>query len=109
MTVPAIYNRPPVVRGDTVIGWSVDVQVDGAPQPIDSARLHLRTRYGRLVLAWPVTVSGSTVSMAQVPASDTADWPVESLVYDLELTLAGGRVVTWLSGEQPVIADRTYG
>lgn len=108
MTVPVTYNRPPLVRGDTLTGWSVEVQIGGAPQLIESARLHLRTRYGRLQHDWPAVVDGSTVIFADVPPSITSQFAVETLVFDLELTLPGGRVFTWLAGEQPVLADRTY-
>lgn len=108
MTVPATYNRSPFVRGDTLLGWSVDIQTDGAPQLIDSARLQLRDRFRRLVHEWPATIDGSTVLFADVPPGITSQFPVEVLVFDLELTLPGGRVVTWLAGEQPVLADRTY-
>lgn len=108
MTAPAIYNRAPFVRGDTLSGWSVDIQSGGVPQMIESARLQLRTRYGRLQHDWPATIEGSSVIFPDVPPSITSQFPVETLVFDLELTLPGGRVVTWLAGEQPVLADRTY-
>lgn len=104
----ATYNRAPVVRGDTLRGWSVAVEIDGQPVGIQSARLHLRARGGRLVYSWPAAIDGAVVRMADVGAAVTAEWPAESLTYDLELTLADGRVATWLQGEQPVLADRTY-
>lgn len=108
MTSIATYDREPVIRGDTLPGWSVDVQVNSQPQEIESARLHLRTSTGRLVYDWPVTVSGSTVFMAPVEHEVTEKWPILALQYDLELTLSDGRVVTWLTGRQPVSPDVTY-
>lgn len=108
MAEPATYKRAPFVRGDTLSGWTVDVQVAGVPQLILSARLHLRAQYGRLVYDWPVTVDGSTVHMSEISPEVTRSFPVETLVFDLELTLQSGRVVTWLAGEQPILADRTY-
>lgn len=103
----ARYDRKPCLRGDTMLGWSVDITIDGAPAALDSARLHLCTDFGRLVYAWPTAVQGSCVTLATVPAEVTAKWPTGILEYDLEVTLAGGRVVTWLHGTQPVHPDRT--
>lgn len=107
MTRVAIYDRPPAMRGDTLAGWSVEVEVNSQPQEVESARLQLRTSTYRLVYDWPVAVSGSTVSMQTVDHDVTAEWPPGTLIYDLELTLADGRVVTWLTGKQVILRDVT--
>jgi len=106
-TTVAKYDRTPFVRGDTLLGWSVQISVDGEPAQLLSARLQLRTGNGGLVYDWPAVVSGNLVSLPDVAAEVTAGWPVGRLEYDLEVTLAGGRTVTWLCGAQPVIPDRT--
>lgn len=103
----AIYNRRPSIRGDTLLGWSVDVSIDGEPAQLESARLHLCTNAGRVVYAWPAVVVGNRITLSDVPADVTAAWPIGVLEYDLEIVLAGGRTVTWLTGVQPVLADRT--
>lgn len=108
MTYTATYNRAPLRRGDTLLGWCVDIDIAGVPAQLLSARLQLRTGNGRLVHDWPATVDGARILLPDVPAATTASWPVGVLLYDLEVTLADGRVATWLQGEQPVLADRSY-
>jgi len=103
----ARYDRKPCLRGDTLLGWSVDIAIDDAPSEIASARLHLCTEAGRLVYAWPVAIAGNRITLADVPAQETARWPTGRLEYDLEVTLASGRTVTWLAGTQPIIPDWT--
>lgn len=108
MTYTATYNRAPFRRGDTLLGWGVDIEIAGQPAQLLGARLQLRTSNGRLVYDWPATVEGARIQLPDVPAATTTGWPVGVLLYDLEVTLADGRVATWLQGEQPVVADRSY-
>jgi hypothetical protein len=103
----AVYNREATYRGDTLLGWSVQVDIDGAPAPLASARLQLRAANGSLVHDWAPGVVGSNVTFPTVPAETTAQWPVGRLEFDLEITLLDGRVATWLTGSQLVNADRT--
>jgi hypothetical protein len=108
MAYTATYNRTPFLRGDTLLGWGVDIEIADQPAQLLAARLQLRTTNGRLVYDWPASVNGSRIQFPDVPASITANWPVGVLLYDLEVTLADGRVATWLQGEQCVVADRSY-
>ena len=106
--ISATYNRRPYYRGDTILGWSVEIKKDGVPVDIASARLQLRAGVGMLVYDWPLTITGATVTMHDIPAEDSAKFQPIDLHYDLEVTLADGRVVTWLAGCQPIVADGTY-
>lgn len=105
---PAIYNRRPSLRGDTLRGFSLEARIGGEPASIVSARSQLRTPAGRLIHTYELYVSGAQVTVPDVPAEVTRNWPVATLVYDIEVTLADERVVTWVSGAQPILADRTY-
>lgn len=108
MSYTATYNRQPLVRGDTLLGWSVAITQDGLPVDITSARSQLRYVGGSLVHTFDLQVVGNVVTYADVEAEVTATWPLLPLAYDLELTLADGRVVTWLKGSQEITIDRTY-
>ena len=108
MSYTATYNRPALVRGDTLLGWSVAITQDSLPVSIASARSQLRTSRNALLLESVVTVAGNVVSIAQVEAEITATWAIGVYDYDLEITLADGRVVTWLKGQQSIVIDRTY-
>lgn len=103
----ATHHRAMAYRGDTLLGFSVAIAIDGQPASVSSARLHLRTPAGALVHDWPATCAGNLVSLPDVPAATTAKWPTGTLDYDLEVTLADGRTVTWLTGTQPIAIDRT--
>ena len=108
MSYTATYNRPSLVRGDTLLSWSVAITQDGLPVEITSARSQLRYVGGLLVHTFDVQVVGNVVTYAEVEAGVTATWPLTTLVYDLEITLADGRVVTWLKGSQEITIDRTH-
>lgn len=108
MSYTATYNRPSIVRGDTLLSWSVAITKDGLPVEIASARSQLRYEGGLLVHTFDLQVTGNVVTYAEVPAVITETWPLLTLAYDLELTLADGRVVTWLKGSQTITIDRTY-
>lgn len=101
------HHRAAAYRGDTLLGFSVAIAIDGQPASVSSARLHLRTASGTLVHDWPATCAGDLVSLPDVPAATTAKWPTGALEYDLEVTLVDGRTVTWLTGTQPIAPDRT--
>ena len=108
MSYTATYDRPPIVRGDTLQGWSVAITQDDLPVSIASARSQLRQQGGLLVHSFDLEVVGNLVTFEPVPASVTENWPILDLAYDLEVTLADGRVVTWLKGTQRITIDRTF-
>lgn len=103
----AVYDRPPVTRGDTVLGWQITVSVNESPAEIIEARMQFR-QGARLVYQAEVAVAGGVVTVGEIPPEDCAAFPVGELDYDLEITLGGGRVVTWLKGKQRILADVTY-
>ena len=108
MTYTATYNRPELVRGDTLLGWSVTISIDGYPATISSARSQLRTPRNSLIHEFDVIVVGNVVTIGRVLPEVTATWPLDVLEYDLEITLEDGRVVTWLRGQQKITLDRTF-
>ena len=108
MSYTSTYNKPALIKGDTLVAWTVSFTKDGAPIALLSARMQFRTHAGQLVHSCVCNVSGSTVTIEEVPGSVTETWSIGELVYSLELTLVGGRVVTWLQGTQPIVKDITF-
>lgn len=104
----AVYNRRAAIRGDTLLGWSFSVSIDEVPVDIVSARSQLRTKLGGLIHNYELTVDGNQVTIPDVSHELTQAWPTGILEFDVEVTLASGRVVTWITGTQPIFLDRTY-
>ena len=104
----ATYDRSALVRGDTLLPLSVTITVDEIPADIMSVRSQLRNPGGILVHTFALDLNGNTVTYQAVGPEVTAHWPVLVLHYDLEVTLASGRVVTWLKGSLPIVKDRTF-
>lgn len=100
------YDRQAVYRGDTISSWSVNITKDGQPAPLFSAKLELKNSIGKLIYDWPVVVSGSTVTMETIPSSISSTFPIGTLEFSLEVTLVGGRTVTWLIGTQKILSKR---
>ena len=117
---PAIYNLPePVRRGDTMQGWEIAklTHDNGDPVGIASARMQLRSPAKQVVYEWSTanermlltgaTATLNTLTLQEVAASETANWPIAVLNYDLEVTFDTGEVGTVLAGTIAVAPDIT--
>lgn len=110
----AILKRPlPMKQGDTY-AQKLIWEADGAPVNTSgmTAIMQLRRDPNREVAMQLDTVSGITLGLGVVMlnASPTQTAELEPGLYDfdLEITHAGGRVETILSGKYNVIVDVTY-
>lgn len=102
------YDLRTVCRGDTIDSWRVRVRRAGEPVELSAAVLKIRARNGNLVLNWPLSVVGNAITMLPVSGDVTADFPVGTHTYDLEITDTNGRKRTYLAGTITVVADKTY-
>lgn len=101
------HRRPARKRGDTLLAWSLEFKTGTTPLDIASARMQLRFGARRVLVAEMVcTVEGGRVDIAAYP--NTSNFPIGSLMYDIELTLADGRILTPIEGVQPIVEDYTY-
>lgn len=62
MSYTSTYNKPALIKGDTLVAWTVSFTKDGAPIALLSARMQFRTHAGQLVHSCVCNVSGSTVA-----------------------------------------------
>ena len=103
---PATYNYEKNVRGDTIGSRTVTVVIDSNPASISSARMQIRTDSGDLIHDASVSIAANVVTINSIDGATTATFPVDNLKYDLELTLSGGIIRTYLQGDVPIIQDR---
>ena len=120
---PATYHFPNLVRGDSLLATEiVRITSEDEPVALSSARLQVRHAItGRLIHEW--TTTGATanatltgddsnaVTLGAVAPAVTATWPPSTPgkphLYDLQVTLAAGRVLTLIAGQFPISADIT--
>lgn len=108
MATPATYNFCDTVRGDTIRGRDFTITIDASPANITASKLYFRRQNNDLVFAATTSEAGGVVTMAAVPGSETASWPVETIKYDLEVTLSGGLVRTYVAGTIKILRDESY-
>lgn len=110
-TYTGVHNRPSYKRGDTVGGMTLVVRDRETRDPIVpvSVRAQLRNQYGKLAYTFDTAIDLSTgvVSLYPIPATASEKFAVGVYGYDVEYTLANGRVVTYLQGTLDIQADVT--
>ena len=107
-TYTATYNLPSIKRGDTLDPWSVKATVreTGAPLVPLSVCAQLRDERGRVVIPLPHGIApDGTVTLLGLPAQATAGLKAGLYRYDVEYTLTGGRVRTYLQGALDIQED----
>jgi hypothetical protein len=116
---PGAYDLPAMVRGDTFLGRDIaTITRDDEPLALASARMQIRTRidedivhtWDTLAAAPNAEIAGDDLNIVRLhPVSHlvTATWPVDTHIYDLEVTLSTGEVLTILAGAAPVLSDTT--
>lgn len=116
--MPGVYDFKPMWRGDTFKKrLFARLSKGGVPLEVIAARMHVRTALNRRLLSWDtadgsMTLSGETVNNAitlhEKTAAVMAELPEGAHHYDLEVTLGGGVVRTYLAGKFPIQSDATY-
>jgi len=105
---PAIYNYGITVRGDTIALRTVTIVIDDIAANISSTRMMIRKEDQTLVTTLTPTISSNTVTIPAIAGSTTATFPIGTLKYDLEVTLSGGDVRTYIQGDIPIVTDYTH-
>ena len=104
----ATYNLPSIKRGDTLDPWSVKATARETGTPLVPLLVcaQLRDMRGRVVIPLPHGIApDGTVTMLELPAQVTAGLKVGLYRYDVEYTLPGGRVRTYLQGTLDIQED----
>jgi len=105
---PATYNFEDTVRGDTIKTRDVTILLDGSPASITTARMYIRGKNDSLVYKNDnLTVNTNVVTIPTIAGSETKNFPVDTLQYDLEVTLSGGVVRTYMQGSITILKDYT--
>jgi hypothetical protein len=113
--IPANYNLPSVVRGDTYN--SVRFTLDASGVPIDITGCNIRAMFRRASKLGTVHYTATTqnggivIIDAQNGVFDLAQFqavlPVGRYYYDIEITFPGGVTKTYLAGNLDVLQDVT--
>lgn len=122
--MPGSYDLPKISRGDTFPSFAIATLTDfdsGAPIPVSSATLQVRTRPGagrpggQLLMEWStaagsITLSGAShiVTLGGKSASVMAGMLAGTHDFDLEVVLvAGNQTLTLLGGTWLIEGDIT--
>lgn len=121
--MPGSYDLPKISRGDTFPSFAIATLTDfdsGAPIPVSSATLQVRTRPGagpsdQLLMEWStaagsITLSGAShiVTLGEKSKSIMAGMLTGTHDFDLEVVLvAGNQTLTLLAGTWLIERDIT--
>ena len=113
--IPATYNLPSVVRGDTANSVQFTLLSDAVPIDLTSCiiRCFLRkgSKLGSIYRQFSNNVGGITITNAVSGIFQLdqfqADFPADTYYYDIEIRFPGGVVKTYLSGTLQVLQDVT--
>ena len=104
------WDRGSMWRGDTLLGFSmriVDKDTGVAVVPA-SVCAHIVDSFGRKVAALENSIgSDGTVTFASIDGGVTAAWRAGSYAFDVQYTLADGRVRTYLAGSFELLEDKS--
>ena len=105
-----VWDRGSMWRGDTLLGFSmriVDKDTDVAVVPTDICA-HIVDSFGRKVVALDSSIGADgTVTFDRIDGSVTATWRAGAYAFDVQYTLADGRIRTYLTGALVVLEDKS--
>ena len=104
------WNRGSMWRGDTLLGFSMRIadKVTGVPIIPVTICAHIVDQVGRKVVALESSIgTDGTVTFARVEGEVTSAWRAGKYGFDVEYTLADGRVRTYLTGSFTVLEDKS--
>lgn len=105
-----VWGRGAIWRGDTLLGFSMRIadKVTGDPVIPVAVCAHIVDQMGRKVVALNSSIGvDGTVTFARVDGEVTAAWRAGKYGFDVEYTLADGRVRTYLTGSFTVLEDKS--
>ncbi len=105
-----VWDRGAIWRGDTLLGFSMRIfdKVTAVPIVPVAICAHIVDSLGRKVFALESSIGADgTVTFARVDGEVTAAWQARKYGFDVEYTLADGRVRTYLTGSFNVLEDKS--
>jgi hypothetical protein len=113
----ALYNFPNLRKGDTYPGAVFTINVNGSPLDLTSAEVDIDLRLTALgaVAKTFTSVGGGGITISATPTDGTftiddqiVDIAAGTYLYDIEITLSNGVVMTPVWGNWQIIQDITY-
>lgn len=104
------WSRGSIWRGDTLLGFSMRIadKVTDVPVIPVTVCAHIVDQLGRKVVALDSSIGADgTVTFCRVDGEVTASWRAGKYAFDVEYTLADGRVRTYLTGQLNVLEDKS--
>ena len=104
------WNRGSIWRGDTLLGFSMRIADKVTDVPIIPVTIcaHIVDSFGRKVVALDISIGADgTVTFDRIDGSVTATWRAGAYAFDVEYTLADGRVRTYLAGSITLLEDKS--
>lgn len=104
------WSRGSIWRGDTLLGFSMRIadKVTGMPIIPVTICAHIVDSFGRKVVALDSSIGADgTVTFARIDGSVTAVWRAGAYAFDVEYTLADGRIRTYLTGSVTLLEDKS--
>lgn len=105
-----VWDRGGMWRGDTLLGFSMRIadKVTGDPVIPVAICAHIVDQMGRKVAALESSTGvDGTVTFARIDGEVTSAWRAGKYGFDVEYTLADGRVRTYLTGSFNVLEDKS--
>lgn len=105
-----VWDRGGMWRGDTLLGFSMritdnDTGVAVVPTEVCA---HIVDPFGRKVAELESSIgTDGTVTFARVEGAVTAAWRAGSYAFDVQYTLADGRIRTYLSAAFALLEDKS--
>lgn len=102
------HKRPTFKRGDTIGGMSLTIREKITTNPIVPASVLARLyRVGKVVYTFTSVINAITgeVIIEPIPATISRTLKAGEYFYDVEYTLADGRVATYLDGTLNIEGD----
>ena len=104
------WDRGSIWRGDTLLGFSMRIADKVTAEPIVPVEIcaHIVDSFGRKAVALDSSIGADgTVTFAGIDGSVTATWRAGAYAFDVEYTLADGRVRTYLTGSVTLLEDKS--
>ena len=101
------YKRNNLYQGDTLTGFTLQLNSEEMSTYIDNAICQIRTVKGHLCHTYEINASGSnTIEIPEVPPEITLTFPPELLVFDIKVMI-DNRTITILTGSFKCLSSAT--
>lgn len=105
-----VWDRGSMWRGDTMLGFAMRIVDKDTAEPIVPVDIcaHIVDSFGRKVAELESSIgTDGTVTFARVDGTVTAAWRAGAYAFDVQYTLADGRIRTYLSGAFALLEDKS--